>query len=341
MQQLEKNAGGEIGLPIKGEHMRTKIFLAISVVSSVAVLVACGGSSSPATVTTTISGAAVKGPVNGATVTVKNATTGAVVGSTKTGTGGVYSLPITYVGDVVVEVSGGKYTDEATGLETDLATPLKVVLNAKGGAVTGVVTPLTTMAYTYAVGTGSTTTSSAFNTWATKVADQFKLSGVNLATTTPTVSGSSMDSYGKVLAGVSQYLKANSVTLPTLTNSIFTEAQWSTFSGSFTTAYNTANPGSTVTYSFDGKVFTLTGTGAGGGSGSCGVHVQGTVTANGFSVPLNLDYCVTGIAGGSCDAGNSSLSQGLSGQGGVAGAADLKYTYSATCAAGALTFALK
>lgn len=323
--------------------MRTKIILAISVVSSVAILVACGGSSSPAAVTTTtISGAAVKGPVNGATVTVKNASTGAVVGTTTTGVGGVYSLPITFVGDVVVEVSGGTYTDEATGVDTALATPLKVVLNAGGGTVTGVVTPLTTMAYTYAIGSGTSTTSSTFNTWATTVANQFQLTGVNLATTTPTVSGASMDSYGKVLAGVSQYLKDNpSVTLPTLTNSIFTATEWTTFSGAFTTAYSTANPGSSVTYSFDGSVLTIAGTGAGGGTGSCGVNVQGIVTVAGITVPLNLNYCYTGIAAGSCESGNSSLSQSVAGQGGLAGAANLQYSYSATCAAGALTIALQ
>jgi hypothetical protein len=331
--------------------MRTNILLTVSVISSTAILVACGGSSDPATVatptptpavtTTTISGSAVKGPVSGATVTIKNAATGAVVGTTTTGTGGVYSVPITYVGDVLVEVSGGTYTDEATGASTALATPLRVVLNANGGAVTGVATPLTTMAYTYALGTGTTTTSSNFNTWATTVANQFKLTGVNLATTVPTTSGASMDSYGKVLAGVSQYLKANNVTLPTLVNSTFTSAQWSTFSGTFTSAYNTANPGSTVTYSFDGSVFTVSGSGTGGGTGTCGVNVQGTVSSSGITVPLNLNYCVTGIAAGSCGAGNSSLSQSLAGQGGVAGAANLQYTYSAACAAGALTFALK
>ena len=36
------------------------------------------------------------------------------------------------------------------------------------------------------------------------------------------------------------------------------------------------------------------------------VNVQGTVTANGFTVPLNVNYCVTGIAAGSCTSGNSS-----------------------------------
>ena len=86
----------------------------------------------------------------------------------------------------------------------------------------------------------------------------------------------------------------------------------------------------------------MTGTGVGGGTGSCGVHVQGTITAAGVSVPLNLDYCITGIAAGSCGSGNASLSQALSGQSGMAGAANLSYSYSSTCVANPMaTIALK
>ena len=43
----------------------------------------------------------------------------------------------THCRDVVVEVNGGTYTDEATGASTPLATPLRVVLNANGGSVLG------------------------------------------------------------------------------------------------------------------------------------------------------------------------------------------------------------
>ena len=71
---------------------------------------------------------------------------GATLGTTTTGVGGTYSLNVPFTGDVVVEVSGGTYTDEATNASTALTAPLKVVLNANGGSVTGVVTPLTTMA---------------------------------------------------------------------------------------------------------------------------------------------------------------------------------------------------
>ncbi len=259
-----------------------------------------------------------------------------MLGTTTTGAGGSYSLNVPFTGDVVVEVNGGTYTDEATNASTPLTTPLKVVLNANGGSVTGVVTPVTTLAYTYAFGTTTTPTAAAFNTSATNIANQFKLTGVNLAGVVPTVTGTQND-YGKVLAGISKYLQFENVTLPTLMTSTFTTAQWTAFSGTYTNAYKAANPGSAITFSFDGSVFTVAGTGVGGGTGTCGINVQGTIATAGITVPVNLNYCATGILGGSCDSGNATLAQGLTGQGGLAGAANLRYTYSATCAAGAFT----
>jgi hypothetical protein len=327
--------------------MRSKILPALATATTAALLVACGGGSSgtastvttpslttPVVTSTTISGSAVKGPVTGATVTVKNASTGAVLGTTTTAAGGAYTLSVPFTGDVVVEVNGGTYTDEATNASTPLTTPLKVVVNANGGSVTGVVTPLTTMAYTYAFGTTTTPTAAAFNTTATSLATQFQLSGVNLATTVPVVTGS-MDAYGKALVGLSKYLQLNNVTLPTLVNSTFNTAQWGTFSGAYTTAYKTAIPGSTVTFSFDGNVITATGTGAGGGTGTCGVNLAGVVTVAGITVPLNLDYCFTGVAAGSCSTTNGAISQALTAQQASlpAGFANLKYTTSATCVA--------
>jgi hypothetical protein len=322
--------------------MRSK-FLGVLALSATAVfLVACGGGGGggTATTTTTISGSAVKGPVSGSTVTVRNAATGAVLGTTTTGAGGLYSIDISFTGDVLIEVTGGTYTDEATGLATPLSTPLRVVLNANGGAVTGIATPLTTMAYTYALGGGSSVSASAFNTAATTLANQFQLTGVNLATTTPVVSGS-LNGYGRVLSAISRYLQLNGATLQSLVGVTFNTTQWADFSAAFSTAYAAANPGSNISFSFDGSAFTVAGTGAGGGSGTCGVQAQGSVTTGGFTVPISLNYCVSGIAAGSCDSGNSSLSQALGGQQGLSGATNLTYTVSPTCAAGAVAIVLQ
>lgn len=240
-----------------------------------------------------------------------------------------------FTGDVVVEVSGGNYLDEATSVSTALSTPMRVVLSANGGSVTGVVTPLTTLAYTYAFGTSGTPTSTAYNTVAANLATQLQMPGVNLATTVPVVTGTVND-YGRLLAGISTYLQLNNVSLQSLISTALDEAESAQFSVAFTTAYNTANPDRTLTFTFDGSTLNVSGTGVGGGSGACGVNVQGTLSVGGNSVPLDLDYCINGIEAGSCNNGNTSLSQALSGQQGLAGAANLTYTYSATCVANPL-----
>jgi hypothetical protein len=147
--------------------MHLKNITTLTAISAALVLVACGGGSdtvvppaatTPTTTTPTtptptptiIKGTAVKGPVTDAIVTVKKASDGTVLATTKTGAGGAYTVNVDYIGDVVIEISGGKYTDEATQKITDLAAPLKAVLTTNGGTVDGIVTPVTTMAFTAA-----------------------------------------------------------------------------------------------------------------------------------------------------------------------------------------------
>ncbi len=324
--------------------MRTVVHFALLSIPAAALLVACGSSDdaptpvAPVVTTTTVSGSAVKGPVNGATVRAKKAD-GTVCGTATTNAQGTYSLETTCTGDLIIEVTGGTYTDEATSQSRSLDTPLRVVIAANGGTVTGIATPLTTMAYTYAFSSGAPVTQAAFNTQAQNLATQFGLSGVNLATTLPVVTGTT-NAYGDSLRALSRYMADNNRTLSTITNAVFANAGDLT---AFNTLYNNAliAVGSPVRVNFTATGFNISGTGAGGGSGTCGVNVQGTVTANGFSVPLNVNYCVTGIAAGSCGNGNSSLSQALSGQQGIVGAANLQYSYSASCAAGAFTINLQ
>ncbi len=321
--------------------MRSHIKTALAATSATLLLAACGGGggdSSPVTpaIATTISGAAVKGPVTGATVTVKNASTGAALGTTTTGTGGSYSLVVPFAGDVIVEVNGGTYTDEATNLATALTTPLKAVLNANGSSITAIVTPLTTMAFTYAFGNSAATaiTAAAFDLMAASLATQFKLPGVNLVSNLPLVVGT-LNDHGKVLSGLSKYLQLNNVSLQTLVNSSLSTAQWVAFSTSFTAAYKNAISGSNVTYLIDGNALSVGGTGAGGGTGTCGVNLVGSVSVAGTTVPLNLNYCYTGIASGSCNTGNGSLAESLNAQkvSLPAGFANLAYTYSSACVA--------
>ncbi len=329
---------------------RQRLLVLFSCVATMG-LSACGGSDgdstaaapSPApapapTAATVVAGAAVKGPVANATVTVKNAS-GATLATGSTSASGAYSISVPAVsGDVVVEITGGTYIDEATNLSTALATPLRNVLTLNGATVEGYVTPLTTLAYTFAFGTATTgITASAFNTRATSLASQFQLTNLN---TLPVVSGS-LNTYGQVLRGLSQYLATNNVTLQNFTTTAYSAAQWTALTSLYNSAYRVANPTSNVSFNFDGSGLTVAGTGTGGGTGSCGIGVTGTIAAAGIAVPVNLNFCVAGIATGSCSAGNASLSQALSGQGGLAGAANLQYSYSATCAAGATTITLQ
>ena len=112
--------------------MRTIIHAAMLAVPAAALLAACGGSDDAATpiapvaTTTTVSGSAVKGPVNGATVRAKKPD-GTACGTATTNAQGTYSLETTCTGDLIIEVSGGTYTDEATNQSRALDTPLRVV----------------------------------------------------------------------------------------------------------------------------------------------------------------------------------------------------------------------
>ena len=141
---------------------------------------------------------------------------------------------------------------------------------------------------------------------------------------------------------VSQYLRNTPQTaLATITTASLTKkAEFTAFSTACNTIFATIN-GTTSRVSFDGTAFNFTGTGVGGGSGTCGVTIAGSVTTAGITVPVSFDFCYTGIQAGSCDAGNAALNQSVAGQGGLGGAANLNYTYSATCAPGATTVNLR
>lgn len=330
---------------------RLPLALISSALATAGLLAACGGgSSSP---TTTVSGSVVKGPVNAAQVCAyKAAATGKgdqikCVTTTSTGT---YTMDLDYVGDVVIEASGGTYTDEATGVTKTLSDPLQVVLNAQGSAATGVVTPLTSVAYSLSKAASGGVSSANFATAATSVASQFQLSGVNIATAVPAVSGTT-NAYGQILKAVSQYV-ANGNTLA----SFITFTSPTTIQVAFNSAYAAAN-GATVSFNLGsttastgtgtgtgtvpgtgtgtgtGGTGTGTGTGTGSSSASCGITVagSGTVVASGFTVPFTLPatkVCVTGVPAASCTAGNAQLQSAAAGGATPSGNYTLSYTYS-------------
>lgn len=321
--------------------MRSKILTTLLATSCAVALMACGGggSSTPtATPSTTISGAVVKGPVLGALVTVTNALTGDVLGTTHTLLGGAYSLTIPFAGDVLIAVSGGEYTDESTLVLTTLLETMKMVIKADGGDATAIVTPLSTMAFNNAFPSNTTSpkTAAEFQKQALALAVQFQLTEADLATL-PIVSGTKMNDHGKVLAALSTYMDMNKVPLSTLINDTFNPAKFATVADAFTAAYNAANPSTTVTYAFTGNTASIANTGLGGGSGICGVNVAGTLSASGFPIPLSMELCFTGIALGSCTNNNTVLSNALnnaiSHQPGLSSAASMAYSFAPTCSA--------
>ncbi|MDA8432998.1 MAG: hypothetical protein M0Z60_08550 [Nitrospiraceae bacterium] len=123
-------------------------------------LVGCGGGGSAGTTTSpgangTISGMAVKGPVAGATVTafaVGNGTMAGQIGAGKTDGQGNFSMSIgDYSGAVMLRLTGGTYTDEATGTTMSMqsADEMTAVIPSvsSGETLSGIeMTPLTSMA---------------------------------------------------------------------------------------------------------------------------------------------------------------------------------------------------
>lgn len=292
----------------------------ISTIAAALTLAACGGggdstpaagtpaaNTPPPVVSTTITGNAVKGPVNGATVTIKNALTGAVLVTTTTSITGAYTVATTFSGDVLVEVSGGSYTDEASRTTKSLTAPMRTVLTTNGGTVTGMVTPLTTMAYTYS---GSAAPSAAaFNTSATNIAAGLGLSGTNILTTVPSVTGT-LNDYGRSLRALSQYLANNpGVSLNSLMSTPMASSTFGAFSVSYGSAYNTIN-GQPITVAFNGgNVITISGVGTGtAGTAQCGL----AVSVSGVNA---INICYVGLlSAAECTSSNAELAAAAAAQ---------------------------
>ncbi len=210
---------------------------ALSATVALASLAACGGGedspapapapapavvSPPAAASTTVSGAVVKGPVNGAQVcayTVTGVTRGLALGAcTTTDASGNYSFAVPAgTGPLWVEATGGTYTDEATGSTASLpaGSPLVGLVTANGVAVSTMLTPLTTLALNAArsaAGASGTLDATAFSTAATQLLSTLNLpSSLNISTTVPSF-GTGINSYGTALTAISQMV-ANGTTL--------------------------------------------------------------------------------------------------------------------------------
>jgi hypothetical protein len=172
-----------------------------------------GGGSEP---TTVVSGVASKGPIKGGTIKVFAIRGGIEDRSTPLGQGpttdnGNYTIDIgAYTGPILVEATGGSFTDEVSGAAVTMKAPLRAVFsNASAGTQAMAITPLTELAYKKAVGAGALLTNTSIDDANANVSSYFKLT--DIISTLPQAGGGSDDQkkYAAVLASFAQYVSNN------------------------------------------------------------------------------------------------------------------------------------
>jgi hypothetical protein len=268
-------------------HKNLRVTLALTLlIGSSLLLFSCGGGGGGGGTTTTsgtISGMAVKGPVNGATVTayaINSGTMGAQIGNGTTDAQGNFTISIgSYSGSVMLQMSGGTYTDEATN--TSMAMQSGDVMTsvipsvASGSMMSGIqITPLTSMAQARAHAMTGGMTDANITAANTAVGTYFMVNDIlhtqpmnPLVTGSGTATGvtSDMQNYGMAIAAMSQY--ANSIAMP------FS-------SGIITAMMNDASDGV-----MDGKMGS-TSIGMGGGMMG-GTMMQATAGTSGLATAMN------------------------------------------------------
>jgi len=170
-----------------------------------------------------MSGAIVKGPVDGAVVcayAMVSTGKGALLGCTVSQVDGSYALDVDYIGPVLLEASGGTYTEEATGAS---GTVLQTILVSAGTVAPGdnvvVATPLTTLAVNRAAVAGELTMATVSASMG-EVRSAFGLGpDVDLARSMPNVARGQSNAYGTVLAGISTMVSKGAALSKVVTSS--------------------------------------------------------------------------------------------------------------------------
>jgi len=195
-----------------GKYLRSLLLL-----FALAALAGCGGGGNniPAA-DYKVTGTASKGPIDGGTVEVfallADGTKGDLLGTATTGADGSFTIGVgNYSGAALVEVTGGSYVDEATGL-TVTNILMRAAIPDVTSTVSVAVTPLTELAVAYAEGIGGLTVDN-ITTSNTLVSDLF--GGVDIVATEPVdvlsaPSGATTQEqidYGLMLAALSQMVE--------------------------------------------------------------------------------------------------------------------------------------
>ncbi len=185
------------------------------------------GSGTPMT-SATLSGTAFDGPVSNAMVTafaINGGSVGAPIASVATDGHGNFTMLLgSYTGPVMLQMSGGTYTDEATGATMTMTAgdvmSAAIPTVSSGANVTGVwLTPMTSMAQARAAGISGGMTDANIVAANTAVGNYFSVTDiVHTQPMNPMLAGSgasaSQDArdYGMTLAAMSQYAKALGMT---------------------------------------------------------------------------------------------------------------------------------
>jgi hypothetical protein len=226
-----------------------RLLPAVAATALAAALAACGGGGGGVDAsgglqaggdpgTTTIAGSVVKGPVNGATVTaysVLGGMMGTPLASTTTDANGAFAMPMAANGGpIMLRVTGGTYTDEATGAKVTFAPGqmMATVLSSLASGTASVqVTPLTAMAQAMAAGMPGGMTAANINAANAAVGGYFMVGDiVHTPPVNPLVSGSGvgvaapMANYGIALAAMAQYAKNAGVPSSTFVGAMMQDA---------------------------------------------------------------------------------------------------------------------
>ncbi len=188
-------------------------------------------SGSPVMVNGTLSGMVFNGPMSKATVkafAINNGAMGAQIASVASDGQGNYTLPLgSYTGPVMLQVSGGVYTDESKGTTmtmgaNDVITAVLPTV-ASGANVTGIaVTPVTSMAQTRAAALSGGMTDTNIAAANTAMGSYFTVSDIlYVQPMNPLVAGSGTGAnqdarnYGMTIAAMSQYANTAGMTVST------------------------------------------------------------------------------------------------------------------------------
>lgn len=191
--------------------------------------IACGGGGGGSSSVSMTSGTGFKGPVMDGDITVYGLSDNTLVDSTLISTavtdenGQYISSLADFAGNVLVELAGGTYEDEATG-DPKNNTILRALVPDASGSISVMVTPFTEIAYRLWLAKGGELTISQANAIAANVAGVANILGTDpVLVTDPEKAAAALQSqieYGLAAAMLSQYAEDNSLSMDAAIQSI-------------------------------------------------------------------------------------------------------------------------